>query len=228
MTVQVRLYLTPGLAALVVLLFVADVVATAQQGSSVPRNSAQGSSPSEPSGLIVPGLSVGQLKLGDTRARALELFPFKPNVDQESPQESGCGQELNWVDLKRPHIGNVFIRSRDDVIFQIDVATTRYRTAEGVAVNVSPREVQAHYKGLHAFVLSEITSEAEGNRPIVYWVDSEKGIAFAFAYSKNERRRYLYEIIVFKPRSQVCPSDGSTNSPDKRELPAYSLEPVAR
>jgi len=53
----------------------------------------------------------------------------------------------------------------------------------------------------------------------------EKGIAFAFAYSRTARRRYLGEIIVFKPNSEVCPTDDSTKSPAKRELAPYSLEP---
>ncbi|PYX95889.1 MAG: hypothetical protein DMG71_07795, partial [Acidobacteria bacterium] len=72
---------------------------------------------------------MGALNLGDTRDRALKLFPFKPNVDQEFSQESDCGTELLWVDTKNPNVGNMFIRMRNNIVFQIDSATTRYRTA---------------------------------------------------------------------------------------------------
>jgi hypothetical protein len=181
---------------------------------------------SEPtSTLIIPGQGAGPLKLGDTRTKVLKLFPFKPDVDQEFPQEPDCGIELNWVDMKNPKYGNVFIRFRDNTAFQIDVATNRYRTSQGITTDSSPQEVRKHYAGLHSYILSEITNEALGGRPLVYWIDREHGIAFAFAYAKTERKRYLYEIIVFRPKSEICPADDSINSPAKRELTPYSLEP---
>jgi hypothetical protein len=176
-----------------------------------------------PSVLITPGLSVGPLKLGDTRDKVLTLFPFKRNVDQEFDQKPDCGTEFNWVDMKP--LGNVFVRMRDNVVFQIDAATSRYRTADGITVGSPPEEVRKHYPGMHSYVLTNITSLAFGDRPIVYWISRKKGIAFGFARSRNGRKRYLYEIIVFKPDSEVCPTDDSTNSPAKRELPPYSLEP---
>ena len=119
----------------------------------------------------------------------------------------------------------MFIRMRDNVVFQIDSATRPFRTVDGITVGSSPEEVRKHYPGMHSYVLSNNTSEAEGGRPIVYWIDQDRGIAFGFVYSRSGGKRYLYEIIVFKPKSEVCPSDDSTNSPAKRELPPYSLEP---
>ena len=173
--------------------------------------------------LIQPGLRAGPLVLGDSYERATELFPPRPDIDQEFSQAVGCGKELNWVDLKSSPVGNLFIRFKDGAIFQIDVATTRYHTAEGVAINSSPQEVQKHYKGLHAYILSNVTSTEV--RPLVYWVDSRKGIAFAFAPYRRKNGRFLSEIIVFKPNSEICPPDDSPDSPDKRELTPYSLEP---
>ena len=173
--------------------------------------------------LITPGLSAGPLALGDSYERATELFPPKPNIDQEYAQPAGCGRELNWVDLKNSPVGNLFIRFKDGTVFQINVATTRYHTREGIAINSSPEEVRKHYEGLHAFILSNITSTEV--RPLVYWVDSKKGIAFAFAPYRRKNGRYLSEIVVFKPNSEICPLDDSPDSPDKRELAPYSLEP---
>jgi len=173
--------------------------------------------------LIKPGLSVGPLALGDSYQRTTELFPPKPDVDQESPQSAACGRELNWVDLRNSPVGNLFIRFKDGTVFQIDVATTRYHTTEGIAINNSPEEVRKHYKGLRAYILSNITSTEL--RPLVYWVDSKRGIAFAFAPYRRKHGRYLSGIIVFKPKSEICPPDDSPDSPDKRELAPYTLEP---
>jgi hypothetical protein len=175
------------------------------------------------SALIRPGLSAGPLRLGDTYERATELFPPKPNIDQEFSQPAGCGRELNWVDLRNPQVGNMFIRFKDGTIFQIDVASTRYHLTEGIAISSSPQEVRKHYQGLHAYILSNITSTEV--RPLVYWVDPKKGIAFAFAPYRRKHGRYLSKIIVFKPNSEICPADDSPNSPDKQELAPYSLEP---
>src|SRR2546423_96575 len=59
--------------------------------------------------LIEPGLRIGALKLGDTRARALRLFPRKAASDQE--WEDSCGVTYNWVDIAgKVGRGNVFIR----------------------------------------------------------------------------------------------------------------------
>lgn len=177
--------------------------------------------------LVVPGQTVGELNLGETRDKALTLFTFKSKVDQEFSQQPGCGTELNWVDIKDyPKFrGNVFIRFRENIVFQIDSATTRYRTAEGITIGSSPEDVRSHYLHLRSYILSNIFSEALGGRPLVYWIDREKGIAFAFAYSRRTSKRHLYEIIVFRPNSEICPTDDSTDSPAKRELPPYSLEP---
>jgi len=177
--------------------------------------------------LIVPGQTVGPLSLGDTRDKAISLFPPKPNVDQEFPQKPDCGTEFNWVDIKDyPKFrGNVFMRLRENIVFQIDSATTRYRTKEGITIGSPPEDVRRHYPHLLSYILSNMFSEAQGGRPLVYWVDREQGIAFAFAYSRRTRRRSLGQIIVFKPNSEICPTDDSIDSLAKRELKPYSLEP---
>jgi hypothetical protein len=73
-----------------------------------------------------------------------------------------------------------------------------------------------------------VPGQTEDGRPLVYWVDREQGIAFAFAYSRRTRKRSLGQIIVFKPNSEICPTDDSMDSPAKPELKPYSLEPDER
>jgi hypothetical protein len=177
--------------------------------------------------LVIAGAQVGPLKLGDSRERALELFPFKKDVDQEFPQPDPCGTELNWVDSRDPNDGgNVFIHFRGGAVFQIDVADPWFRTPDGISFLSSPEQVRRHHPKLEAWILSGNNGgEALGERPLVYWIDRNAGLAFAFAYSQSERKRYVWETIVFRPGDEICPQDDSTNSSDKRRLAPFSLEP---
>jgi hypothetical protein len=175
--------------------------------------------------LIVPAQSVGLLKLGDTRARAQELFPYKPDMDQEWQGGVDCGTTVNWLDWKGPKmVGNLFILFKEGKVFQIDSGSSSFHTSDGKTLFSTPEEVRRKYPNLRAYILSEATSEAVGGRPLVYWVDSEKGIAFGFAYSRRDHKRYLNWIIIFKPHTEVCPDDGPLSPSDKRELAPYSLE----
>jgi hypothetical protein len=176
---------------------------------------------------VIAGVQVGPLKLGDSKVRALELFPLKQSVDQEYPQPGECGTELNWVDLRNPkRPGNVFIHFRGGAVFQIDVADPSFRTLDGISFLSSPGLVRERHPKLEAWILSGSTGgEALGERLLVYWIDREAGIAFSLAYSQSERKRYVYEMIVFKSGTDICPHDDSTNSSAKKKLPPFSIEP---
>jgi hypothetical protein len=174
--------------------------------------------------LILPGISVGPLQLGDSRERVFELFPNKPNKDEEWREEANCGTTINWLDTRNPEMGNVFIRLKEGRVFQIDAGSTSFHTGRNITVKSSPDEIRKQYAGLRAYILSTGFSEASGGRPLVYWVDGEKGIAFAFAYNRRQKKHYLNWIIVFKPHSEICPEWRDMEHSEKRELPAYSLD----
>lgn len=178
--------------------------------------------------LIQAGKSVGPLSLGDSKARALELFPFKADVDQEWTDD--CGTTFNWVQPTNKaggvgDEGNMVMRFKNGNLFQIESATTRFHTREGITIYASPERVHHAYKHLRAYVLRSAPIRALGDRPLIYWMDKSSGIAFAFAFDADRGRRYLYEIIVFVPDTELCPEDQTTDSPNWQEIAPYSIEP---
>ncbi len=175
--------------------------------------------------LIEPGARIGPLKLGDSRDRALELFP-KKSEDQEWSDKCG-GTTLDWVDSQNPtgH-GDLYVRlNKKGKIFQIESSTTRFRTAEGITTFDHADKVAENYKDLRAYTLLTPPAPALGDRPLVYWIDKKNGIAFAFAYYPKERKRYVYKIIVFEPNKTFCPEEETVNSPKWQAIPSYALEP---
>lgn len=96
--------------------------------------------------LIDPGFAVGPLKLGDSRDRALELFPKK---DEDREWTDDCGATLDWVDTANPMgRGDVFIRLKKNKIFQIESSTTRFHTAEDITTFSDPEKIRSTYKGI--------------------------------------------------------------------------------
>jgi glycosyltransferase involved in cell wall biosynthesis len=174
--------------------------------------------------IIEPGLGVGPLKLGDPRAQALALFPKKAE-DQE--WSDPCGTTLDWVDTSNPNgRGDVLIRiNKKNRIFQIESATTRFHTADGITTFDSPEKVANAYKGMTAGVLLTPPVPALGDRPLVFWIDRKRGVAFALAYDPSRRKRYIYKIIVFEPNKDFCPEQEKTSSPKWQNIRPYSVEP---
>ncbi len=201
-------------------------MAGTQPGSKLTAaNPQQGGSFTSSQVLIEPGSSIGPLKLGDTRERALELFP-KKYEDQE--WENKCGTTFNWVDSdNKIRGGNLYIRFKKGTVFQIESATTRFHTAEGITPLDPPEKVASAYRDMRAFALLTPPVAALGDRPLIFWIDKKKGIAFAFAYYPAQHKRYLYEIIVFVPNKTFCPQEETTGSPAWQEIQPYALEPPA-
>ncbi len=174
--------------------------------------------------VIEPGARVGALKLGDSRDRAVELFPRK---DEDQEWQNSCGTTLDWVDAtNRTGRGDLVIRlNNKGKIFQIESSTTRFHTSEGITIFDHAEKVASAYKDLRAYTLLSTPDPARGDRPLVFWIDKKKGIAFVFAYYPKERKRYLYKIIVFEPNKTFCPEEETTGSSKWQAIPSYALEP---
>src|SRR5579872_371985 len=182
-------------------------------------------SPTFANTMIEPGVSMGPLKISESRDRALELFPKKA-IDQE--WEDPCGSTIDWTDNTNPvgH-GDVFIRLKKGKIYQIESSTTRFHTAEDITTFDPPEKVAHAYKDMRAFVLLTAPNPALGSRPLVFWVDKKKGIAFELAYDVSHHKRYVYKIIVFEPSKNFCPEQETINSNKWQSIAPYSLEPPA-
>lgn len=209
-----------------------------QQQTSSARASAQAVVATNPksgvnsANLIVPGRRVGHLQLGDTRQRVLQLFAKKPNVDEEYTYphpESGCGtiSEIHWLDLELDAAG-VFVYLENGHVFQIESATQRFRTAEGITESSSPEEIRRHYPRLRAYQLVHSGADIVGGRDLIYWVGRDQGIAFEFAYHRRADRRLVYRIIVFEPDTEFLPRGCVEEPQEWRELLPFSLEPPNR
>ncbi|MFZ0731863.1 MAG: hypothetical protein WAM79_06035 [Candidatus Sulfotelmatobacter sp.] len=193
--------------------------------SALTPASAATDSPQFTETTIDPGLRVGPLKLGDSLDRALELFPKK---DEDQQWDDPCGTTLDWVDTANPiGRGDVYIRLKKGKVFQIESSTTRFQTAEGITTFDSPEKVANDYKGLRAWVLLTPPVPSLGDRPLVFWIDKRKGVAFTFAYDPQRHKRYVYKVIVFEPNKDFCPEQEKTNSPKWQPIRPYAVEPPA-
>lgn len=173
--------------------------------------------------VIEPGAGVGPLKLGDSRDHALDLFPKK---DEDQQWDDPCGSTLDWVDTSNPvGRGDLFIRLKKGKTFQIESSTTRFHTAEGITTFDPPDKVASAYKDMRAWVLLNPPSPSLGSRPLVFWIDKKKGIAFSFAYDPSRHKRYVYKIIVFEPNKDLCPELEKPNSNKWQSIRPYAVEP---
>ena len=179
--------------------------------------------------LIYPGRSIGSLNLGDSRERALQIFPKKENADTEYDIPN-CGTEYDWVDLRTPHAaGNVFINFKDDRVSQISSTVPYFETATGIKTGSSPKDVKRQFKGsLESYMYRGRTPDALHQSPLIVWIDEQEGIAFSFVYSSEQNHEFsVYAITIFSPKSSFCaPLAG--NFPDVqiwKKLEPYALTP---
>jgi hypothetical protein len=174
---------------------------------------------------IIPGKSVGPIRLGDDNARVVEALTEFPTIYQQV-QYPFCGKikMVEWFDKALAQSG-LAIYLRNDKVFQIESETTRFRTADGIAEQSLPEDVKRQYPDLEAYELLNSAGNLTGGKNLIYWVDRNKGIAFSFYYNIQHQRRLVARVIVFEPETDFEPN-GCVTAPQKlRKLRPYSLEP---
>ncbi len=180
--------------------------------------------------LIVPGESVGLLRLGDSRERMLELFPMKPNYDFEfNYGKNPCGWEhsdYRW--LSPDYESNVFFDFKQGRIHQISVLGDLFTTTEGIKKDSTPQKVRRHFPNANkAFVYSNTSSKFSGWRNVVYWVDSNSGIAFEFYYYPKKRQSFVRAVIVFEQKTEFQPNGCTDSLREFKEIAPFTVEPMA-
>ena len=176
---------------------------------------------------IVPGASVGPIRLGDQEKRIVEeLSGFPKIVQQVTYPMCGTIRMTEWFDKALLQTG-LFIYLRKNSVFQIESETTRFRTADGITEQSLPEDVERHYADMQAYELLSSASDLVGNRNLIYWVDHDKGVAFGFYYNTRKHRRLVYRVLIFQPKTDFQPN-GCVTPPQKlRQLRSYSLDPPA-
>ncbi len=182
-----------------------------------------GAPASQTSELIKPGLSVGVLQLGGTRKRVIGLLGKKPEDEEYSYGEPCPREEIHWLDLQMNSNG-LFVYLNNGQIFQIESATRRYRTADGITEGSSPADVHRIYSEVETFVLTNSKAKVNGGRDLVYWVDHKRGIAFEFYYDRLTRKRRLSKVIVFEPGSRFQPGGCVLPPQQLRKLQPFATE----
>ncbi len=188
--------------------------------------SASSSSKRDREGKVIhSGRSVNGLRLGDARGQVLEIFSHGGKIEKEyTYPECGSRTEIHWLDVALDADG-VFVYLRENQVFQIEVATPRFRTIEGITQGSAPENVRAHYRGLRSYVLRYSGSDAVGGRDLIYWVDRSHGISFEMAYNPKIGKRVVHKIAVFRPGADFRPSGCVLAPQEWREMAPYSLEP---
>jgi hypothetical protein len=176
---------------------------------------------------IIPGKSVGPIRLGDDNERVVEALAEFPKIVQQV-QYPFCGKMkmVEWFDKALVQTG-LFIYLRNDKVFQIESETTRFRTADGITEQSLPEDVKRQYPDLEAYELLKSANELTGGKNLIYWVDRNKGIAFSFYYNTRRQRRLVARVIVFEPDTNFEPNGCVTKPQSLKELRPYSLEPPA-
>jgi hypothetical protein len=173
---------------------------------------------------IIPGQSVGPLRLGDSRERSFDLFG-KPGEEYAFDAKSPCFHtELHWNDLEHEDRWGIYAYARDNRIYQIEADTPRYATAEGITSDSSPEEVRRTFPNTQAYVLLHSGSKLVGGKDLIYWVDQTAGIGFEFYYHPKLDKRRLASTIVFTPGTDFAP-DGCVSPPQELvKLKPFTLE----
>lgn len=171
--------------------------------------------------LIRPGHSIGELRIGDTSERALQLLG-KPTDDDL--YEAPCApRRIHWYDFTNSKNG-VFVYLKDARIFQLKVESPMYASSEGITSDSLLKDVRRYYPQSRAYQLKGSGSKVNGGRDLIYWVDNEKGIAFELRYSYKTRKRLVSYIFVYEPGSNFQP-EGCVSAPQQwHELKPFTSE----
>ena len=165
--------------------------------------------------LIIAGKNVGDLHLGDSRARAIELFGrLDTEYDYDIKTKLNCSKrkELRFWELRDKtsplhfDYGNgAWVYLKNDKVVQIKVQSQEIKTSEGLTLFSQPNKVRRFYPNIKTFVELNSGANVDGGRNLIFWIDEQQGIAFEFQYMANYKARRVAYIYVFEPNTEFLP-----------------------
>lgn len=164
-------------------------------------------SPAPALSFISPGSSIGLVQLGRTRNDVETVSPLKVTREfANSSADCKPRTEMTWSEPNGG--GSISAFLRNGTVFQIESATRRYSTSEGITVNSSPsrlKRAKKHYGWLASYVLDPSGGKESDFHDLNYWVSRKDGIAFELAYSPAKHDRFVSKVIVFEPNTEFFP-----------------------
>ena len=172
----------------------------------------------EGSETIVPGHSIGRLRLG-MKKEELKVS-WQAEADSTSAHENPCKDtELVWFDNEsRWHTPGIRAYISDELTYEITSEWDRRFTVEGVGIvfGKTLQDIQSAMPGGKLLQLKGSAFERPGEADELFWVDSERGIAFGLDYprgstpqNRSNRLHRLHRIVtsvtVFRPQDRFQP-----------------------
>lgn len=164
-------------------------------------------------GIIVPGESVGDVKLGSEFSTFEANFPRHAEADEDTAN-GGCSERIyHWVDVDRDATG-VYAYLREGKIYQLSVHTPRFSLANGIKVESSEEQVEKSYPRGRGYVLLHSGSAAVGGQDLTYWVDKRAGVAIELYWNQERKQRLVNGIDIFAGGTDYRP-EGCTLPPQE-------------
>jgi hypothetical protein len=170
--------------------------------------------------LVVPGKSVGSLRIGDARDAALNTFG-KPTRTRRLRsgllKDSWLGPEPRSGSEETQVFLHVIYRARR--VVQIEFNDPKYKTAGGISVSSTLAEFRAQHK--RPRVRAFIYDDGEGSGYVGYYYDAVAGgIAFSFGTQDNFDANTIPEALrIHAPGVPVIPDPGGKPTPANDERP---------
>ncbi|CAN5557224.1 hypothetical protein BH10ACI2_BH10ACI2_12880 [soil metagenome] len=184
--------------------------------------------------LVIPGLSLGALRLGESIDNVYKVYPLRKNYDQLSTnrifkiREDGVDERtITCADefIKAPYPDDVsmFVYFTSNKVVQLEGSSSRFHTANGIFYEDGLLPTQKKLPNAQLFVLRNRGGADVGWREPIYLVDPS-GLALEFLYFEKKNRRFLNRFTVFPSGGHFEP--GTCTTPPQTYAPITPEELV--